>query len=560
MARVARTGAGGARLVWVPVVVVLVAAGAYALAAWWSSSHVPRGTTVGGIEIGGMSQGEARAALSDQLGARADLPVQVGVGGGRYELSPAEAGLEVDVDATVDEVLGFSWDPRVIWRQVGGGEALPATVRADEVALRAQLQALADEVDAEPVDGGVGFEGGTATPVEPVEGVQLDVDGSVEAVLADWPQSGPQTDLPAEVQEPDVDAADVDAAMESFGTPATSGPLVVQVGQAPVTLTPEQVAPALAMAVQDGELVPAVDGEALKAALLQAAPQLQTAATNASVRIENGAPVVVPAAAGVTVDGAQLAAALPAAVVAPDRTVRVEPAPLPPEVTTEAVTALGVKEVVSEFSTNLTADAGRTENIEIASRVVNGTLLLPGETFSLNDTLGERTPEKGYNEAPTIQNGRLVLGYGGGVSQVATTLFNGMFFAGLEDVEHKPHSFYISRYPEGREATVNFDNVDLEFTNDSPYGVLIEMYTGGGQVTTRFWSTEVWDIEAVKGERHNIRQPGSETDSDPDCVPQSPQSGFDVDVTRIFRQNGVEVRREVFSTRYNAEDAVTCTG
>ena len=153
-----------------------------------------------------------------------------------------------------------------------------------------------------------------------------------------------------------------------------------------------------------------------------------------------------------------------------------------------------------------------------------------------------------------------MLGYGGGVSQVATTLFNGMFFAGLEDVEHKPHSFYISRYPEGREATVNFDNVDLEFKNDSPYGVLIEMYTGGGQVTTRFWSTKVYDIEAVKGERHNIRQPGSETDSDPDCVPQSPQSGFDVDVTRIFKQNGAEVRREVFSTRYNAEDAVTCTG
>lgn len=555
----ARAG-GGARLVWVPVVVVLVLGGAYALAAWWSSSHVPRGTTVGGVEIGGMSQGEARSTLQDQLGARAALPVRVGVGDARYEISPSEAGLEVDVDATVDDVLGFSWDPRVIWRQVSGGEALPSVVRADDDALRAELQQLADEVDAEPVDGGVTFEGGTAAPVEPVAGVQLDVDGSVDAVLADWPQSGPQTDLPAQVQEPDVTADDVSAAMESFATPATAGPLVVQVGQSPVTLAPEQFVPALAMAVQDGELVPAVDGEALKAVLLQVAPQLQTPPTNASVRIENGAPVVVPAVAGVSVDGAQLAAAVPAAVTAADRTVRVEPAPLPPEVTTEAVNALGVTQVVSEFSTNLTADAGRTENIEIAARTVNGTLLLPGQTFSLNDTLGERTPEKGYNQAPTIQNGRLVLGYGGGVSQVATTLFNGMFFAGLEDVEHKPHSFYISRYPEGREATVNFDNVDLEFTNDSPYGVLIEMYTGGGKVTTRFWSTKVYDIEAVKGERHNIRQPGAETDADPDCVPQSPQAGFDVDVTRIFKQNGAEVRREVFSTRYNPEDAVTCTG
>lgn len=545
---------------WVPLVVVLVAVGAYALAAWWSSTNVPRETTVGGVEIGGMSQGEARSTLQDRLGSRADLPVRVGVGDARYEISPSEAGLEVDVDATVDEVLGFSWDPRVIWRQVSGGDALPAVVRADDEALRAALQELADEVDAEPVDGGVGFAGGAAAPVDPVDGVQLDVDGSVDAVLADWPQSGPQTDLPAQVQEPDVTAADVAAAMESFATPATSGPLVVQVGQAPVTLAPEQFVPTLAMAVQDGGLVPAVDGEALKAVLLQVAPQLQTAPTDASVRIENGAPVVVPAVAGVSVDAAQLGAAVPAAVVAPDRTVRVEPTPLPPAVTTEAVTALGITQLVSEFSTNLTADAGRSENIDIASRTVNGTLLLPGQTFSLNDTLGERTPQKGYNEAPVIVNGRLTLGYGGGVSQVATTLFNGMFFAGLEDVEHKPHSFYISRYPEGREATVNFDNVDLEFKNDSPYGVLIEMYTGGGKVTTRFWSTKVYDIESVKGERRNIRQPGTDTGSGPDCVPQSPQAGFDVDVTRIFQQNGSEVRREVFSTRYIPEDAVTCTG
>lgn len=549
-----------ARLVWVPVVVVLVLGGAYALAAWWSSSHVPRGTTVGGVEIGGMSQGEARSTLRDQLGARAELPVRVGVGDGRYELSPSDAGLEVDVDATVDDVLGFSWDPRVIWRQVSGGEPLPAVVRADEDALRGELEDLAVEVDAAPVDGGVSFEGGTATPVEPVEGVELDVDGSVDAVLADWPQSGPQTDLPAEVTEPAVTAADVTAAMESFATPATSGPITVQVGQTAVPVAPEQLVPTLAMTVQDGELVPAVDGEALKAAVLAAAPQLATAPVNASVKIENGAPVIVPAVAGVTIDGAQLAAAVPAAVTAPDRTVVLDAAVQQPEVTTEAVQALGVTQVVSEFSTNLTADAGRTENIQIAARTVNGTLLLPGQTFSLNDTLGERTPQKGYNQAPTIQNGRLVLGYGGGVSQVATTLFNGMFFAGLEDVEHKPHSFYISRYPEGREATVNFDNVDLEFKNDSPYGVLIEMYTGGGKVTTRFWSTKVYDIEAVKGERHNIRQPGTDTGSGPGCVPQSPQAGFDVDVTRIFKQNGAEVKREVFSTRYIPEDAVTCTG
>ena len=205
------------------------------------------------------------------------------------------------------------------------------------------------------------------------------------------------------------------------------------------------------MTAHDGELVPAVVADSGQAALVAAGPDGADAATkDATVTLSRGKPVVVPAVNGVTVDAAAArqrgARRLRHAREGRRRGHR---GVAEPEVTTAEAQALGVKEVVSEFSTNLTADAGRTENITIAARTVNGTLLLPGETFSLNETLGERTPAKGYNEAPVIVNGRLTSDYGGGVSQVATTLFNGMFFAGLEDVEHKPHSFYISPLPRG---------------------------------------------------------------------------------------------------------------
>lgn len=548
------------RLLWVPVVVLLALGGAYVLFAWWSSTRVPPGVEVAGISIGGMSEGEARSTLQDQLLARAALPLRVTVNGVQQTVSPAEAGLEVDVEATVDQVVGFSWDPRVLFRQVAGDTEVPAVTRIDGPALRASLDALADEVDTEPVDGSISFEGGAPVPATPVTGVRLDVDGSVQAVREGWPQLGPALELPAEVTEPAVDQADVDQAMTSFATPATSGPVVVAVGSTQVTLTPEQVAPALSVTAQDGQLVPAVDPEVLKAALVAAAPGIETPVTDASITLKDGKPVVVPAVQGVTVDAVQLATAVQAAFTAPDRVATVAAAVREPEFTTAEAQALGVVEVVSQFATTLTPNAGRTENIRIAARTVNGTLLLPGETFSLNDTLGERTPEKGYNEAPVIVGGRLTLGYGGGVSQVSTTLFNGMFFAGLEDVEHKPHSFYISRYPEGREATLNWDNVDLKFTNDTEYGVYIEMYVSGGQVHTRFWSTKVWDIEAVKGPRTNVKAPGTDTGSGPRCVPQSPQSGFDVTVTRIFNQGGAEKKRETFRTRYIPEDRITCTG
>ena len=142
---------------------------------------------------------------------------------------------------------------------------------------------------------------------------------------------------------------------------------------------------------------------------------------------------------------------------------------------------------------------------------------------------------------------------------MATTLFNAMFFAGLEDVEHKPHSFYISRYPEGREATVNYPTVDLKFRNDSPYGVLMETWVADGQVHARFWSTKVWDeIQAGKSERSNYRTPTTIYDPSPECVSQAAQSGFDVTVTRTFVRAGVAERTEEFNTRYIAEDRVIC--
>ena len=146
-------------------------------------------------------------------------------------------------------------------------------------------------------------------------------------------------------------------------------------------------------------------------------------------------------------------------------------------------------------------------------------MLKPGETFTLNDTVGERTAENGFTEGFIISDGIFKEDLGGGVSQMATTTFNAMFFAGLEDVEHKPHSFYIDRYPVGREATVAWGAVDLRFSNDTPYGVLIQRPrrprarpSRAGRVTVRMWSTKYWDITADDLrplQRHLAARPGT---------------------------------------------------
>jgi vancomycin resistance protein YoaR len=532
----------------------------YVLAAAVLAGRVPRGVEVVGVDIGGQSRSAAARTLHAELDERATEPVPVALGTAASTLDPTAAGLAVDLDATVDDLVGFSLDPRALWRHVFGSRDVHPEVSADQAALTAAVGGIVGSLNSDTVvEGAVVFADGRAVPTAAQERRALDVPAAADLLGTEWFAGDRPIQLPGDIERPKVDQAAVDEAMASFATPATAGPLTIVVDGRSVLLEPAVVTPALAMESVGGRLEPRVNGEVLVAAVVARDPAVITPPMNATVRLEGGAPVVVPARDGTGLDPTAVAEAALQALPTPARTATVTAVPAAADLTTEEAQALGIKEPVSEFATNLTPDARRTENLSIAAATVNGTLLLPGQTFSLNDTLGERTPEKGYNIAPVIESGRLTRAVGGGVSQMATTLFNAMFFAGLEDVEHKPHSFYISRYPEGREATVNYPTVDLKFRNDSPYGVLMEAWVADGQVHARFWSTKVWDeIQAGKSERSNYRPPTTIYDPSPECVSQAAQSGFDVTVTRTFVRGGVAERTEEFSTRYIAEDRVIC--
>lgn len=544
---------------WVLLGVLVVLAVSYGAAAWALSGRVPAGVEVAGVQIGHMSRDDAVERLTTRLQDELTAPVPVRVGTAETAVDPARAGLQADLEGTVDRLVGFTLDPRQMWRHVAGDSSVEPQTVVDETALQASVDALAAEVDAEVVEGAVTFADGVAEATQAQQGRVLDRDAAADVLATSWLDGPRPLELPAEVTDPRVDSDAVAEAMSSFAVPATAGPLTVRAGDRSVRLEPSAVTPALSMVPVDGRLEPRVDGEVLAAAVLGADGDLVTPPQDATVRIEDGAPVVVPAVPGTTLDPEALAEAALAALPTPERTATVELVPAEPEITTAEAEALGVTEVISEFSTPHPPDADRTENLRIATATVNGTLLLPGETFSLNGTLGQRTAAKGYNEAGVIINGRLAEATGGGVSQVATTLFNGMFFAGLEDVEHKTHSFYISRYPEGREATVNWPNIDLKFRNNTPTGVLIEAWVADGRVHTRFWGTKVWDeVRATKSERRNVTEPERVVVTDEDCVPQSPAPGFDVTVTRELVKDGVVQRTEEFRTRYVPQDEVVC--
>jgi vancomycin resistance protein YoaR len=300
-------------------------------------------------------------------------------------------------------------------------------------------------------------------------------------------------------------------------------------------------------------------------------PRMDTVALaprDATVRIVGGRPKVVPAKRGVTFERKDVTDAFLDLVVedGAGRTLRVESVVDKPDFTTQEARDLGIVEEVSEFTTFFPHSDYRNTNLGRAAQLVNGTVLKPGDVFSLNETVGERTAENGFTKGFIISDGVFKEDFGGGVSQVATTTFNAMFFAGLKDIEHKPHSFYIDRYPVGREATVAWPSVDLRFQNDTPHGVLIEAWidpsspSSSGAMHVRMWSTKIWRITAGQSERYNPTEPDTRRLSGPDCVPNEGYGGFDIDVYRNFYKVGSKRldHRETFTTTYTPSDTVIC--
>src|SRR6185312_5721059 len=125
----------------------------------------------------------------------------------------------------------------------------------------------------------------------------------------------------------------------------------------------------------------------------------------------------------------------------------------------------------------------------LVAHLIDGTLVAPGSTFSFNGTTGDRSAEKGFLEAPVIVNGELQTGLGGGVCQVSTTVFNAAFEAGLPITARTNHALYISHYPQGRDATVNYPDVDLKFVNDTGHWLLLRTFVGSSSLTVTLYGT-----------------------------------------------------------------------
>ena len=543
-----------------------------------TTQHVFSGTVVSGVDVGGMSPDEARQTVDDRVATMLAQPVTLTVGDLTDTLVPADSGVSVDADATVDQLVGPTINPVTIIQRLRGIDVNAVTsVDADEltIALNSRLDTLA----VGTADAVVTLDGTTPVVTPGSTGTGLNVAASVMTLSTRWPLGLQTIALTDGVAEPAITDADARSFVDSVLTPLLCGDLTITAAGTDaertatgtqLVLTPAQIAALTTIDATDGKLSAVLDSQGLHDAIIASMGRIETQAVNAGWTIDGSAtgaasarPQFVQPVSGEGIDMDALTRGLLDASASgstpADRTVALPMTVLEPEIDMPE-SDWGITEVVGEYSTPFTSQYGRDQNLIRGAEQMNNQVVMPGQTFSVEEALGPVDYDHGFTDAGVVSNGEHVDALGGGLSQIGTTMFNVGFEAGMDDVEHHPHSYYFDRYPAGREATIWTGQKDVKFANSTPYAALIQSWVSDGEVHARIWSTHYYDVSITDSGRYNNRPIQTVTRSGAGCEAYSGGNpGFDIEVTRTRKAPDKTVPDDVLTTTYDADNNIQCS-
>jgi vancomycin resistance protein YoaR len=538
-------------------------AAVFGVVAFLERDSLPRGATVGGVDVGGMTEDEARAAVERAAKARVARSIRLVAPDARLA---ATSGVELRARPLVDEALDVALRDGTVGRVLArlGLRDGPdvevvyrlAPVPAARLADRLDRRLAAPARDARVV---VGDDDVRVVAARSGTGVDR---GALRRALRTLP---PRVELEIVPARPVVSTAEAGAAAARIER-LLDGPRWVRFRDAEATLTPRRLRALVRTEREDGTLGVTLDPTGLAASLRVRLGRYEVAPRDATFAVETDGVRVVPSRPGSDLDVARVGRSLVSNLESTVHLARFTKTA--PALTTEAAEQLDIREPISEFTTYYSCCQPRVTNIQRAAQLLDGTIVRPGEAFSLNEALGKRTVEKGFVAAPQIFDGRLEDAVGGGISQVATTLYNAAFFAGVKLVAHRAHQFYISRYPMGREATVSWGGPELIFRNDWPAAILMKVAASDTAITVRFYSRKLGRrVETTTGEPYARTAPRTLTTLNRSLPPGTTTTvqsagapGFTVQYTRKVFKGAELVEDERYTVRYDPQNAIVEVG
>ncbi|HLY93297.1 MAG TPA: VanW family protein [Gaiellaceae bacterium] len=463
-----------------------------------SAAKIADGVRVDGIDLGGLEAHDARALLERKAAAVANLPIVFVASGHRFPIRAVELGVQADWGAAVADARrqGDGFVPLRGFKRLGvqvfGADVTPPTSVLSG-ALEYKLQLIAKIVDRTPRDARL-VRDGLDVRVQPAQpGVELERAAAAQAIvhaLASIHRTATEIALPLRRTQPHVRALALRRAAAQART-VLSAPVRLELGPTRWVVPPSRLAELLELP-SDGATRLTIGGPAALAWLTKLASRVESPPHDATFAVDGPHVRLVPSKPGMQLDTVRTADAILAAAghVRPQfRIAHLVTQPEAAKVTTAKARTMGIVGLVSGFTTEFGGVANRIHNVETVAHLIDDKLIAPDETFSFNETTGERTAAKGFLVAPVIINGELKTGLGGGVCQVSTTVFNAAFDAGLNITARTNHALYISHYPQGRDATVNYPDVDLKFVNDTGHWLLLRTFVNSYSLTVDLYGT-----------------------------------------------------------------------
>ncbi|MCK7663805.1 VanW family protein [Corynebacterium sp. CCM 9185] len=524
-----------------------------------NKGKVPRGVTVAGVHIGGMNPQDAEARLAAELDDTLATPVTVTGGAADSVVDPIVAGLRPNWRATVAEAGEPPLNPIDRFGGLVGEREVGIVSDVDDAALSPEIDRLTAELAIPPTEGAVSIDGGTIRETAPAAGQSVDPEVLRQRVMADW-LNPDGVHVPVTENDPVIGAKAVSAVVDGPAAKAVSGPVVAHGVDGVDGIIPvERMGEVVTFRPEGTNLRTDVDVDAARDILMENLAGTEVPMKNARITFSGDGRTVTPHSDGRTVNRETLVSGLRERIVGSEpKEFDVDYLDEPAGFTTADAESATFDETVSEFTTTGFSYASGV-NIRRVAEMVDGAVVAPGQVFSLNGYTGPRGTAQGFVESGIILNGHADTAVGGGISQFATTLYNAAYFAGFDDVAHTPHSYYISRYPAGREATVYEGLIDLKFRNNSPYPVMINTSTGDNSITVRMTGVKTVDVESVPGGRWAETPPTRITLTGDNCVPSSGAPGFTTSDTRIIRDlNGAEIDRQTRTTVYDPSPIIRC--
>ncbi len=471
--------------------------------------------------MGGKTPEEAREVL---LGHAADVLQEIRFTGRPEKnlvLTAEEAGVSFDAAETVDQAYAVEREGNILERVGGRLKASWGTVRVrpaadyDREAVRTRIEHLARRANAEPQDASVSMSGAQAEVVESREGYVVDVAATIKNTDAAIENLNGEAGLVGETLQPEVSDAQAQTAAE-VAELITAGAVTLTAEGEEWELTPREIRGTLGFAPKGGELRVGLDRERLEGALSDVYEDLTVEPVEAGFEIDGDEVSVTESRTGKEIEEEKLLEDLETGLLGGQREYAVPVVAAEPELTIEETERMKPTEMLGSYRTDYSVvpdDGPRVENLGISSSAGDGTLLAPGEVFSMNGKVASLD----YNEAKVIVGGEETKADGGGLCQVTSTLYNAANFAGLDVIERTPHSAQLPYIRPGMDATVWWggpgeeDNLDMKFRNTTDGYLLLREYVGAdGYIRAEIWGrpNDV-DVE-MYSEPTDIGESGSE--------------------------------------------------